>query len=748
MYQLTFFGLLLLLFPVIFTPVTATPLITDSKIIFSVPSIIDLPYLTPVTDPVFGTKITRIANETGQPTTPVNGVWGSDARHHYSKDQPWNSDGSLLVLQNKKSGGTPKQLYLDGNTYQPKFGICSNYNLGDDRWHPSKQHPRERINVKNSTLEWFDVVSCTQTRSWTLPFAVNYFGSGEGNTSVDGRFVALADNTRMFLVDMEPQAPFATYASGNRRLGPIVDISNCGLSTGCTVGHVSVSPSGKYVIVSYKSDHIRVFDINPQTLTLTPRPMPTGSPQCSGHDPAKGYIFDLGHADMTLNPFDNNEDVIIGQRRSWCPSTVNGKTLGRVIMVRLKDNTITSLTRSGSDVASAHHISARNYDRPGWIYVSFHSYPGENRLFNDELVAIKIDGSNAVERFVHRQVISFNGCYRCEAHGVPSRDGKRILWAKAKIGSVTEIKAHVVDARQSTPTNPVPGQQTPVYWRNQKTGVNDVYFMNGANIVSQSTINTVVDLDWRIVATGDFDGDGKTDLLWRHRVTGSNWLYLMNGKTITQSLLINQVANLNWKIIGTGDLNGDGRTDIVWRHSQTGRVWVYLMNGANILSSQHIAFTGLEWDIKAIEDLDGDRRDDILWRNHKHGRVWAFFMDGSTIHDSLPIAFTGLEWKIKGVGDFNGDGRADILWHNPISRANWIYLMNGPRISKSAGLNRLSDLNYDVALIKDLNGDNKADILWRNTMTGENRLYEMNALQIQSNTLINQVPNMDWEVIK
>jgi len=34
----------------------------------------------------------------------VPGTWGSDARHHYSKDQPWNSDGTLIALQN--GGGT------------------------------------------------------------------------------------------------------------------------------------------------------------------------------------------------------------------------------------------------------------------------------------------------------------------------------------------------------------------------------------------------------------------------------------------------------------------------------------------------------------------------------------------------------------------------------------------------------------------------------------------------------------------
>jgi len=429
-------------------------LVTDPNLVFSVPQVPKPFYLTPALDPTFGTTITRVANDPSQamswPGPPSgSGTWGSDARQHYQKDQPWNSDNTLLVLQNT---GSPSVVILDGSTYQVKYGKCSNYSLGDDRWHPSPLHPHERINANGSTLNWFDVVSCTQTRSWTLPFSVNGFGSGEGNPSFDGRFALLADSTRMFVVDMDPQAPLASYASGNKRIGPAVDISGCGL-TDCSLDWVSISPSGKYAVVSYNGDHPRVYDVDPATLALTPRPMPAGSPECSAHDPAQGYIYDLGHADMTLNPFDGNEDVIMGQRRSWCPSTVNGISMGSVDMVRVKDNTVSTLTDPANE-ASSHHISARSYDRPGWVYVGY--YQASGKRFNDEIVAIKIDGSKAVERLAHKHSV-FSGCYRCESHAVPSRDGKRVLfasnWAEncgTLCGSTSDIKAYVVDTRSGT----------------------------------------------------------------------------------------------------------------------------------------------------------------------------------------------------------------------------------------------------------------------------------------------------------
>ena len=151
-------------------------------------------YLTPIFPEPFDLKVTRVADDAGRVISfRAGGVgrWGSDARHHYSNDQPWSADGTLLALQNN---GSPGYVYLDGETYQPVRGPCPNYDYYDDRWHPSLAHAHERINVnRTSTLSWFDVVTCTATRSWTLPLAVIGIG---GNPSDDGRFVeglALSD---------------------------------------------------------------------------------------------------------------------------------------------------------------------------------------------------------------------------------------------------------------------------------------------------------------------------------------------------------------------------------------------------------------------------------------------------------------------------------------------------------------------------------------------------------------------------
>jgi hypothetical protein len=250
---------------------------------------------------------------------------------------------------------------------------------------------------------------------------------------------------------MDPQAPFAPYP--NSRIGPVVRIDDCALAGGCTIDWVSVSATGKYVVVSYMGDHPRVYDVDPNTLAMTPRPMPAAAPRCSGGDPAQGYIYDVGHADLTTNPFDNDEDVIVGQEHCGNRGRmVNGQLMGGVTMVRLRDGAIFSLTNPTNE-DYPHHISTRNSQRPGWVYVGYRS-DHVGYKYSDEIMAVKMDGSQQVQRFTHTHTDI--GTYVGEAHAVPSPDGRRILWDSTwsknctTCGTTSDIKPYIVDARSAT----------------------------------------------------------------------------------------------------------------------------------------------------------------------------------------------------------------------------------------------------------------------------------------------------------
>jgi hypothetical protein len=76
-----------------------------------------------------------------------------------------------------------------------------------------------------------------------------------------------------------------------------------------------------------------------------------------------------------------------------------------------------------------------------------------------------------------------------------------------------------------------------------------------------------VPLTWNIVGTGDYNGDGRSDLLWRDNL-GKNAMWFMNGIQVSST---GSAGN-----VGTGDFNGDGKSDIVWRDN-TGNTSIWLM---------------------------------------------------------------------------------------------------------------------------------------------------------------------------
>ncbi len=432
-----------------------TALVTDSSRVITIPVAPRPAYLVPAIDPTFQAPVTRIGGDPGtafvMSATGQSGVWGRDARHNYSKTQPWNADQTLILFENPGSeGGSPTHLILDGETYLPLYGRCA-YTLDDMRWHPSRAHARELIGVRETrdSLVWFDPTTCTVTRGWRLPIQPHGIGFGEGNASNDGRFIAMANADSIVIVDMDPQPPYASYAEGNRRIGPVYAISPCSLSTSkpttCEVGHVSITSSGRYVDLKFAGveDAHRIFEVDPVTLEIRPHAMDDASLRCDTFQGRpNGWIFPLKHADNGLDPFDNDEDVLVGGR------ACSGSTLGRVVKVRLRDGKVTALTDPTNE-ASVRHLSMRALERPGWVYVS--SYKEIGTRFSDEIFAVKLDGSRAVQRFAHTH--SDASTYRSEPHAVPSPDGRRVMWASNwyqdcnPCGSRREVQAYVVDAR-------------------------------------------------------------------------------------------------------------------------------------------------------------------------------------------------------------------------------------------------------------------------------------------------------------
>jgi hypothetical protein len=194
-----------------------------------------------------------------------------------------------------------------------------------------------------------------------------------------------------------------------------------------------------------------------------------------------------------------------------------------------------------------------------------------------------------------------------------------------------------------------------IVWRSAATGENYLYPMDGLAIKgTEGYLRTVADVNWGIAAVGDLDGDGNSDILWRNAATGENYLYPMNGTAIlgTEGYL-RTVSDLDWKVVGTGDFDGDGNADILWRNASTGENYLYPMNGTAILGTEGYLRTvaDLAWKVQATGDYDGDGKADVLWRNSSSGENYLYFMDGTTIKPTEGYTRTvaDQQWQVPGA---------------------------------------------------------------------------------------------------
>lgn len=105
-----------------------------------------------------------------------------------------------------------------------------------------------------------------------------------------------------------------------------------------------------------------------------------------------------------------------------------------------------------------------------------------------------------------------------------------------------------------------------------------VYLVNGAFSSFEEATTIDVAGNWTLQDTGYFNGDNKTDLLISNTVTGESAVIEMDGSTATgpTSIFTFDPAT-GWSEIDTGDFNGDGKSDVLILHS-TGALGVLVMD--------------------------------------------------------------------------------------------------------------------------------------------------------------------------
>jgi hypothetical protein len=348
----------------------------------------DLPrpgYLQEVRDPVFGGRITRISDTAG---------W----RNLYAKSAAWNADGSRAALF-----GYGNRL-LDGRTYRDLGSLPGL--PGRPTW--SNVNPRIIWGTNNddNRLKRYNIVTKRTTYRSFPGFREVDLGNGEGNIS---------DKDRFFALIAYPRRGGVGILMYDRKRDKVLGYSPLGIEP----DWAGASPSGKYIVVRYprsgtgRTEGFWLFDRRANRKRL--------------------LSAEVSHADFARLP--NGAEILVHHRS------------GGRITARLLSRPRTWDLLRGSAFTDG-HVSGRNIKKWGWVFLSNHVRRRDGLPGQDQIIAVKTDGSGKVKVFSHARTIQAAGSYSYAAStmAVPNRNGTKVMWGGRWNGS-GGIYAYVVTLR-------------------------------------------------------------------------------------------------------------------------------------------------------------------------------------------------------------------------------------------------------------------------------------------------------------
>ena len=480
--------------------------------------------------------------------------------------------------------------------------------------------------------------------------------SGGGLTSQISVAVSIAANTNA-KVDVIDQGTIATSASLTDLGGAttIIGLGTFGLAlTGDSGNDKFIGTKGNDTIDGAGGTDTVVFSGLRSAYTIT---RVGNSLQVSGPD----GLDTLTHVEkLTFG------DVTVPSGLAPAKSDFNGDAKTDLLFVNNTSHGLAQWQLDGTQIASAAQFGTVNA-AAGWRYSDRADFNGDGKtdlfFLNDTTHGAAVWQMDGMQIASAAQVGTINAAagWRYDTHADFDGDGKSDL----------------------------------LFLNDNNHGV-AVWQMNGTQVASAAQVGTInAAAGWAFRDVGDFNGDGKSDLLFLNDATHGVAVWQMNGTQVASAA---QVGTINaaggWRFADTGDFGGDGKTDLLFLNDTTHGVAIWQMNGTQVASAAQVGTVNAAdgWHFADAKDFSGDGKTDLLFLNEATHGVAVWQMNGTQIAAAAQVGTINAAggWSHSGFGDFNGDSKTDLLFENGASHGLAVWEMNGTQILAAAQIGTIN----------------------------------------------------------
>jgi hypothetical protein len=320
-------------------------------------------------------------------TSGASGGYLNWITDEYSTMTPFNSDNSNILLVHQSYFG----LYNGSGSYIQDLPLEIN-SSSEPRWSRSDNHTV--YYVHGNQLKSYDISSGAMSVVHTFSEYSAISGFGESDISLDGDHFVFAGNSEfIFVYQISTDAKLPVFDAGSQPFDSLY-----------------ITPDNN-VIVSW---------------------LTAGSARYTGQelfDTSMTFLRQVGHADGHKDvTSDTNGDEVLIWTNSGDPNPIANCNNG-IVKIRLADATQTCLLQLDWSLA----VNISGPDHSGFVYVDTYAPsnptpPSGWAAYTNELLQVKLDGSQALRLAHHRSRPNPGNTYNWEPRISTSRDGSRVVY--------------------------------------------------------------------------------------------------------------------------------------------------------------------------------------------------------------------------------------------------------------------------------------------------------------------------------